>query len=125
MPRGRVTLGDAGVERAARWRERAPSRASWGAYFVMFPRSRVLVLVPARQVVDAIELPAVLLAPDGSRFRRLADSAGSTFPAGTGDHVLAVRGWLRGGNARGSIRQTTGTASVSSGGELRPASPEV
>ena len=33
-----------------------------GAYFVMFPRSRVLVLVPARSVLDAIELPAVLLA---------------------------------------------------------------
>jgi membrane associated rhomboid family serine protease len=29
---------------------------------VMFPRSRVLVLVPARSVLDAIELPAVLLA---------------------------------------------------------------
>jgi membrane associated rhomboid family serine protease len=33
-----------------------------GAYFVMFPRSRVLVLVPARSIVDAIELPAVLVA---------------------------------------------------------------
>jgi membrane associated rhomboid family serine protease len=33
-----------------------------GAYFVMFPRSRVLVLVPARSILDAIELPAVLVA---------------------------------------------------------------
>ena len=33
-----------------------------GAYFVMFPRSRVLVLVPARSIVDAVELPAVLVA---------------------------------------------------------------
>jgi membrane associated rhomboid family serine protease len=33
-----------------------------GAYFVMFPRSRVLALVPARSIVDAIELPAVVLA---------------------------------------------------------------
>jgi membrane associated rhomboid family serine protease len=33
-----------------------------GAYFVMFPRSRVLVLVPARSVLDAVELPAALLA---------------------------------------------------------------
>ena len=33
-----------------------------GAYFVMFPRSRVLALVPSRSLVDAIELPAVVLA---------------------------------------------------------------
>ena len=33
-----------------------------GAYFVMFPRSRVLILVPARSILDAIELPAVLVA---------------------------------------------------------------
>ena len=33
-----------------------------GAYFVMFPRSRVLLLVPARGFLDAVELPAVLLA---------------------------------------------------------------
>jgi membrane associated rhomboid family serine protease len=33
-----------------------------GAYFVMFPRSRVLVLVPARSVLDTFELPAILLA---------------------------------------------------------------
>jgi membrane associated rhomboid family serine protease len=33
-----------------------------GAYFVMFPRSRVLALVPARSIVDAIEVPAAVLA---------------------------------------------------------------
>lgn len=33
-----------------------------GAYFVMFPRSRVLALVPARSFIDAVELPAVVLA---------------------------------------------------------------
>jgi membrane associated rhomboid family serine protease len=33
-----------------------------GAYFVMFPRSRVLFLVPARTIVDAVELPALLVA---------------------------------------------------------------
>jgi membrane associated rhomboid family serine protease len=33
-----------------------------GAYFTMFPRSRVLVLVPARTIIDAIELPAVFIA---------------------------------------------------------------
>jgi membrane associated rhomboid family serine protease len=32
------------------------------AYFVMFPRSRVLMLVPSRGWLDAVELPAVLLA---------------------------------------------------------------
>ena len=31
-----------------------------GAYFMMFPRSRVLVLVPARSLIDAVEVPAVL-----------------------------------------------------------------
>jgi membrane associated rhomboid family serine protease len=31
-----------------------------GAYLVMFPRSRVLVIVPARSLVDAVEVPALL-----------------------------------------------------------------
>ena len=33
-----------------------------GAYFVLFPRSRVLVLVPSRSLVDAVELPALVVA---------------------------------------------------------------
>ena len=32
-----------------------------GAYFVMYPRSRVLVLVPAVLVVDVVEIPAAIL----------------------------------------------------------------
>ena len=33
-----------------------------GAYLAMFPHSRVLVLVPARSLLDAVELPAILVA---------------------------------------------------------------
>jgi membrane associated rhomboid family serine protease len=33
-----------------------------GAYFAMFPRSRVLFLTPAKSIVDAVELPAVIVA---------------------------------------------------------------
>jgi membrane associated rhomboid family serine protease len=40
----------------------APIAAVLAAYFVMFPQSRVLMLVPARHLIDAVELPAALVA---------------------------------------------------------------
>ncbi len=96
-----------------------------GAYFVMFPRSRVLVLVPARSVLDAIELPQYSSRLDGSRFRRSADSAGSTYPCADWPS-RSGRTWVapwRECSRFGS--PDDGNGSVSSGGELRPASPEV
>ena len=44
--------------------------------FVLFPRSRVLVLVPARSFVDAIEVPAVFVAAAWFSLQALSSRAG-------------------------------------------------
>jgi membrane associated rhomboid family serine protease len=79
-----------------------------GAYFLMFPRSRVLVIVPARTVVDALEVPAALLVAVWFPLQvlgglgRLADPAVGLAGIALWTHV---GGFLTGGLAVKLLRQ--------------------
>ena len=80
-----------------------------GAYFVLYPRSRVLTLIFLVFYIDVVEIPAVvflgLLVPDATRERRRG--AGRRDGPGRRRHrVLGAHRRFRGGRrARQAIRQ--------------------
>ena len=75
-----------------------------GAYFVMFPRSRVLFLTPTRSIVDAVELPAAIVA--GAWFApQVAGGLGPLMEPWSGAGAMAL--WpIAGGFAAGILTGT-------------------
>jgi membrane associated rhomboid family serine protease len=72
-----------------------------GSYLVLFPRSRVLVLVPSRAIVDVVEFPALFIAGAWLLPHLVGGLGRLAVPWGDGGSV--VLWWLAGGLSAGMI----------------------